>query len=63
MDVLGLDLICETAALDNHRTARLLDGIGFERMGETLSKRDDGTTRASLVWKISKEQWGLRHHD
>lgn len=62
-DVLGLDLICETAALDNHRTARLLDGMGFERMGETLSKRDDGTTRASLVWEISKEQWGLRHHD
>ena len=25
-DVLGLELICETAALDNIRTARLLDG-------------------------------------
>lgn len=62
-DVLGLDLICETAALDNHRTARLLDGLGFERMGETLSHRDDGTTRASLVWEISKEQWYRKHRD
>ncbi|WP_337658487.1 GNAT family N-acetyltransferase [Sphingorhabdus sp. Alg231-15] len=62
-DVLGLDLICETAALDNHRTARLLDGLGFKRMGETLSQRDDGTTRASLVWEISKEQWSRKHGD
>lgn len=60
-DALGLDLICETAALDNHRTARLLDGIGFERKGETLSHRDDGTTRASLVWEISRDQWREKH--
>ena len=60
---LGLDLICETASLDNHRTARLLDGIGFKRMGETVSHRSDGTTRASLVWEISKEEWSATHHN
>ncbi|WP_162558918.1 GNAT family N-acetyltransferase [Sphingorhabdus sp. EL138] len=62
-NILGLDLICETASLNNHRTARLLDGLGFKRMGETLSQRDDGTTRASLVWEISKEQWCRKHGD
>ncbi|MEW4466200.1 GNAT family N-acetyltransferase [Parasphingorhabdus sp. JC815] len=60
-DVLGLHLICETGALDNHRTARLLDGLGFERMGTTVSHRDDGTTRKSLVWEVTKEQWKERH--
>ena len=55
---LGLDLICETASLDNHRTAHLLDGRGFRRMGEILSHRDDGTTRPSLVWEISRAEWG-----
>ena len=60
-DALKLNLICETAALDNLRTARLLDGLGFERMGETLSRRDDGTTRASLVWEISRDQWREKH--
>ncbi len=56
-DVLGLDLICETAALDNHRTAHLLDGLGFRRMGEIVSHRDDGTTRPSLVWEVSRTEW------
>ena len=53
---LGLDLICETASLDNHRTAHLLDGLGFRRMGEIVSHRDDGTTRPSLVWEISRTE-------
>jgi RimJ/RimL family protein N-acetyltransferase len=54
---LGLDLICETASLDNHRTAHLLDGLGFRRMGEIVSQRDDGTTRPSLVWEVSRAEW------
>jgi RimJ/RimL family protein N-acetyltransferase len=54
---LGLDLICSTASLDNVRTARLLDHLGFERMGEVESKRPDGSTRASLVWEVSREAW------
>ncbi len=56
-DVLGLELICETASLDNHRTAHLLDGLGFRRMGEIVSQRDDGTTRPSLVWEVSRAEW------
>ena len=58
---LGLDLICETAALDNHRTAHLLDGLGFRRMGEITSKRADGATRPSLVWEISRAEWQAKH--
>ena len=53
-DALDLDLICETAALDNVRTARLLDHLGFTRMGQVESVRPDGTTRASLVWELSR---------
>ncbi len=56
-DTLGLDLICETAALDNVATQRLLDGLGFRRMGEVTSERKDGTTRASLVWEMTRAEW------
>jgi RimJ/RimL family protein N-acetyltransferase len=60
-EALGLDLICETAALTNVPTQRMLDGLGFLRMGETLSTRPDGTTRASLVWEITRAEWAARH--
>ena len=56
-DTLGLDLICETAALDNIRTAKLLDHLGFKRKGEIESTRPDGTTRASRVWEVTREDW------
>ncbi|MFN4185831.1 MAG: GNAT family N-acetyltransferase [Hyphomonas sp.] len=57
---LGLGLICETAALDNVATQRLLDGLGFRRMGEVTSTRSDGTHRASLVWEMSRSEWEAR---
>jgi RimJ/RimL family protein N-acetyltransferase len=60
-EALGLDLICETAALTNVPTQRMLDGLGFRRMGETLSTRPDGTTRASLVWEVTRAEWAARH--
>lgn len=60
-EALGLDLICETAALTNVPTQRMLDGLGFRRMGETLSTRPDGTTRASLVWEMTRAEWAARH--
>ena len=60
-EALGLDLLCETAALDNVPTQRMLDGLGFRRMGETLSTRPDGTTRASLVWEMTLAEWAARH--
>lgn len=58
---LGLGLICETAALDNVATQRLLDGLGFRRMGEVTSTRSDGTSRASLVWEMTRGEWEARH--
>lgn len=54
---LDLDLICETSALDNIRTAKLLERIGFARMGEIVSTRPDGTTRPSIVWELTREAW------
>ena len=60
-EALGLNLICETAALTNVPTQRMLDGLGFRRMGETLSTRPDGTTRASLVWEMTRAEWAARH--
>ncbi|MEP2990127.1 MAG: GNAT family N-acetyltransferase [Parasphingorhabdus sp.] len=60
-DVLGLELICETAALDNIRTAKLLDHLGFNRKGEITSQRPDGTMRASLVWEVTRLEWDAYH--
>lgn len=60
-ETLGLDLLCETAALTNVPTQRLLDGLGFRRMGEVTSVRPDGTTRASLVWEMTRSEWAARH--
>lgn len=58
---LRLELIVATGALDNIRTARLLDGIGFERKGEITSHRPDGATRQSLVWEVTRDAWRARH--
>ena len=60
-EALGLDLLCETAALTNVATQRMLDGLGFRRMGQTVSVRPDGTTRESLVWEMTRAEWTARH--
>ncbi|MCR9078741.1 MAG: GNAT family N-acetyltransferase [Hyphomonadaceae bacterium] len=54
---LGLELIVATGALDNVRTARLLDRLGLVRKGEITSTREDGSTRQSLVWEVTRAQW------
>ncbi len=59
-DELGLELICETASLENVATQRMLDGLGFTRMGEVVSTRPDGSTRASLVWEMTRADWQAR---
>lgn len=56
-DVIGVDLICETAALENVRTARLLERIGFKSMGEIESQLPGGGTRPSKYWELSKDDW------
>lgn len=58
---LDLDLLCETASLENVPTQRMLDGMGFERKGEVESHRPDGTTRRSLVWEMTRECWRAKH--
>lgn len=59
-DTLHLDLLCETASLENVITQRMLDGMGFHRMGQVTSMRPDGTTRESLVWEMTREEWAAR---
>lgn len=56
-DVLGVARICETTALDNHRSIRLLSRLGFAPMGEIVSTRPDGSTRPSLVWEMERAAW------
>ena len=60
-EALRLDLICETASLENTATQRMLDGFGFARKGEVTSTRPDGTTRASLVWEMTRDDWFRLH--
>ena len=60
-EVLGVRLIGLTAALDNVRSAKAIDGAGFRRMGEVESVRPDGTTRRSLYWELTRDEWRLRH--
>lgn len=61
-DTLHLELIVATAALDNVRTARMLDGLGFERKGEITSYRPEGGTRPSLVWEVTRDNWSARQN-
>lgn len=58
---LGVRLIALTAALDNVRSAASIDAAGFRRMGEIDSVRPDGTTRRSLYWEMTREEWVRRH--
>ena len=58
---LRLELLVATGALDNIRTARLLDGIGFVRKGEITSRRPDGVSRQSLVWEVTRQAWQAQH--
>lgn len=60
-NALRLERIVSTGALDNIRTARLLDGLCFERKGETVSTRPDGTERRSIVWEVARDDWFAEH--
>jgi RimJ/RimL family protein N-acetyltransferase len=54
---LGVRLICLTAAPDNVRSARLIDAMGFTRMGERDCIAADGSARPSLYWEMTREAW------
>ncbi len=60
-DELELELIVATGALDNVRTARMLDGLGLARKGEITSTRADGSTRQSRVWEVTRDEWRRAH--
>ncbi|MBI1339786.1 GNAT family N-acetyltransferase [bacterium] len=56
-DVLKLRLIAVTAALDNFRSARVIEAAGFVYIGETDSVRPDGAVRRSHAWELSRDAW------
>ena len=57
---LGVRLMCLTAALDNVRSAKLIDAAGFARMGERDAVRPDGTVRRSLYWEVARADFLAR---
>jgi len=57
---LGVRLIGLTAALDNVRSARVIEAAGFVSRGERDSVRPDGTIRRSLYWEMTRDQWRAR---
>ncbi len=56
-ETLGVSRVCETTARDNDRSIRLLRRLGMMQMGEVVSSRPDGSTRASLYWELSRDDW------
>ncbi len=56
-ETLGVRMICLTAAVDNLRSARLIEAMGFVRLGEREAIAEDGTTRPSLYWEMSRDTW------
>lgn len=56
-ETLRVRLICLTAALDNIRSTRLIDRMGFRRMGERDGIRPDGSVRRSHYWELTRDEW------
>jgi RimJ/RimL family protein N-acetyltransferase len=59
-DVLGVRLVGLTAALDNVRSARVIEAAGFVPMGEREAQRADGSVRRSRYWELTREAWNAR---
>jgi RimJ/RimL family protein N-acetyltransferase len=60
-ETLGVQLMCLTAALDNVRSQKGIDAAGFVRMGEREVVKADGTTRRSVYWEMTADDWRRRH--
>jgi RimJ/RimL family protein N-acetyltransferase len=60
-ETLGVRMMCLTSALDNVRAQKGIDAAGFVRMGEREAVRPDGTTRRSVYWELTRDQWRKRH--
>jgi RimJ/RimL family protein N-acetyltransferase len=50
-------LVGLTAALDNIRSAKVIEAAGFRPMGERLSQLPGGGVRRSLYWEMTREDW------
>ena len=59
-ETLGVRLMGLTAATDNIRSARLIEAVGFTRMGERDSAMADGAVRKSLYWEMTRDAWRTR---
>jgi RimJ/RimL family protein N-acetyltransferase len=60
-ETLKVRLMCLTAALDNVRSQKGIDAAGFRRLGEREVVKPDGTTRRSVYWEMSADEWRQRH--
>jgi RimJ/RimL family protein N-acetyltransferase len=58
---LGVRLIGLTAALDNVRSAKVIEAAGFVHKGQRTSTRPDGSTRESNYWEMTREAWRSLH--
>lgn len=58
---LGVRLIGLTAALDNVRSAKVIEAAGFVSKGERDSVRPDGTIRRSRYWELTRREWERLH--
>jgi RimJ/RimL family protein N-acetyltransferase len=56
-EILGVRLMCLTAALDNVRSQKMIDNAGFRRMGERDCLRPDGSVRRSVYWELTRDEW------
>lgn len=56
-ETLGVRLIGVTAALDNPRSARVIEAAGFRFMCERDSVRPDGASRCSRYWELIRDEW------
>lgn len=59
-EALGVRLVCVTAALDNARSASVIEAAGFAAMGERDGVRPDGSVRRSRYWEMTREAWRTR---
>lgn len=56
-DHLGVRLIGVTAAVDNVRSAKVIESAGLREMSRRDSVRPDGTIRQSRYWELSRDEW------
>jgi RimJ/RimL family protein N-acetyltransferase len=59
-ETIGVDLICETAALDNVRSQKIMERAGFRYVGVIESELPGGGSRPSHYWELTRAEWAAR---